>query len=94
MLLKNLGLGPARLIALQLKDDEAVISARMGPGLAPLESEDWVMFSVNRRVSDLPPPLELSYEGAAEDAAGCRHPLYAFGGEAMPMPSFAEAAGG
>ncbi len=87
--LKNLGLGPARLIAFQLKDDESVISARLAPGLAPMEAEDWVMYVYNR--DDVPIPLELAYEGAAEDASGRRHYVHALGGDPLPMPSYREA---
>ncbi len=88
--LKNLGLGLARLIALQLKADDVVVCARIAPGLAPMEGDDWVMFSVNRPLRQLPNPLELHYEGAAEDAGGQRHALHALGGDALPMPSFQE----
>ena len=92
--LKNLGLGPARLITLQIKEGERVVSARISPGLAPMESSDWVMFIVDR---EPPAPLlsldDLSFEGLAEDASGARHPLRLFGGDLiLDYPSFDPAA--
>src|SRR3954471_24130745 len=84
--LKNLGLGPARTIALQLKLGDVVVSARIAPGLAPMESEEWVMFLLDQ--SEMLDPLTVSYEGSADDAGGDRHPLHAFGGTELAFPSF------
>jgi hypothetical protein len=87
--LKNLGLGPARLIALQIKDaDGNVFSARIGPGLAPMESEEWIMLSVGWDRLDLPTIFDLDFEGSCEDATGQRHPIHFLGGEPIPFPAF------
>lgn len=76
--LKNLGLGPARFIALQLSANGVPVSVRVAPGLAPMESEDWVMFI---QAEDVPFIEELGMEGSAEDASGGRHPLHFMGSE-------------
>jgi hypothetical protein len=86
--LKNLGLGPARAVALQVKDlDGNVVSARIAPGLAPMESSDWVMFALAWPKLDPPTWQEVLVEGLCEDADGDRHPIFAFGGMPLPMPS-------
>ena len=80
--LKNLGLGPARAVALQIKDlaDDHVVSARIDPGLAPMESSEHVMFALFWPKLDPPTWWEVSIEGSCEDSTGKRHPIYIFGG--------------
>jgi hypothetical protein len=86
---KNLGLGPARVVTLQVKDlDGNVVSARVDPGLAPMESSDRVLFALFWPKLDPPTWAEVQIEGSCEDANGEQHPIYAFGGIALPMPSY------
>lgn len=87
--LKNLGLGPARVVALQVKDlDGKTISARIDPGLAPMESRDFIMFALFWPRLDPPTWQEVSIEGVCEDSEGNRHPIHAWGAVALPFPSY------
>lgn len=84
--LKNLGLGPARIIVLQLLTNGVPWSVRIAPGLAPMESEEWSMYPANK-AADSPRLDTLGIEGLAEDAAGRRHRLFPFGGGILlPFP--------
>jgi hypothetical protein len=86
--LKNLGLGPAPVVVLQAKDlDGVVVSARIGPGLAPMESLEHILFAIFWSKLDPPTWDEVNVEGFCEDATGKRHPIYAFGSSPLPYPS-------
>ena len=87
--LKNLGLGPARVVVLQLKDieDDHPVSARIDPGLAPMESSEYVMLAMSWPKLDPPTAFEVNIEGLCEDSTGTRHPIYWFGGQPLPFPS-------
>ena len=60
--LKNLGLGPARLITLQLLVEGIPWSARIAPGLGPMESEDLPSTKTMER-PETRDPAEILREG-------------------------------
>jgi len=86
--LKNLGLGPARVVVLQVKDLEGkVISARIDPGLAPMESSDRILYALLWPKLDPPTWEEVIIEGLCEDSVGKQHPIHVLGGTALPFPA-------
>jgi len=88
--LKNLGLGPARAVALQIKDlgDGHVVSARIDPGLAPMESSEHILYALFWPKLDPPTWWEVNLEGSCLGSDGRKHPIYVFGGgEPLPFPA-------
>lgn len=76
---KNLGLGPARLLRIIVYGNSEPAGVYTSPGLAPMESEDvsipltlWTKVGPPRR-------QDLRLSGIYQDAAGHTHPLYVQG---------------
>lgn len=81
---KNLGLGPARQIGMQIVFDETVITGRVDHGLAPMESAEWAMWVPPKLYPadrPLPPGYAVRVEGGYQDAAGRKYPLAFLGGD-------------
>jgi hypothetical protein len=78
---KNLGLGPARLLGLLVQSGAQVIGAYRSTGLAPMEPKT-ISIPLRLWTSSDPPPLEqITVSGECQDAAGRFHPLFIDGYE-------------
>lgn len=76
--LKNLGLGPARLLAILLECNGQAIGAYTSPGLAPMEAETIAVPMTLWTAVD--PPLDRIWvSGQCEDAMAQSQPLYVQG---------------
>jgi hypothetical protein len=74
--LKNLGLGPARLLAFLLEHDGQAVGAYTSPGLAPME-EETIAIPLALWTAVDPPGLDhLQLAGQCQDAMGHVQPLY------------------
>jgi hypothetical protein len=72
---KNLGLGPARLVGILVQAGAQVIGAFRSAGLAPMEAQT-IVIPLSMWTSAEPPPVQqLALSGACQDAAGRPHPL-------------------
>lgn len=79
--LKNLGLGPARLLGILITAGEQVIGAYRSNGLAPMEPQT---IAVPLRLwTEIDPPRveQLGLSGQCQDAAGRFHPVFVDGHE-------------
>lgn len=78
---KNLGLGPARLLGVVVQAGAQVIGAYRSTGLAPMEAQT-ISIPLPMWTSIDPPPLEqLGVSGECQDAGGRFHPLFVDGYE-------------
>jgi len=82
--LKNLGLGPATLIAVSLYVGDKIISARLAPGLAPNESEVWSFLATGWDQINMPSAFEIEVRGNCQDPTGTWRRLHYLGAAGMP----------
>lgn len=76
---KNLGLGPARLLRLIVYGNAEPAGVFTSPGLAPMETDDLVIPLMLWPKVEPPRPQDLRVAGVYQDAAGQEHPLYVQG---------------
>ena len=91
--LKNLGGGPAAMIAVGLYHGEEIISAKLAPGLAPNESEVWQLLAVGWYEVSFPSPFEIEVRGNCQDGVGKWHPLHYLGSPLMPTQEALQTSG-
>jgi hypothetical protein len=80
--LKNLGLGPARLVAVGVFVPEVweyPMGVYLSPGLAPMEAETVSIPLLLWRWVDPPTMDDIKIRGECQDASGHDHPLYVRG---------------
>jgi hypothetical protein len=79
IIVKNLGLGPARLLGLLVDDNGTVIGVHRCTGLAPMEEESITIPLRLQTTAQPVAPERLGLSGQCQDAGGRHHPLFVDG---------------